>query len=278
MRDLIEGSPYARGLGVSLAAAGETSVRLHLPYREANSNPGGALHGGCAASLGLIGGQAVARLALGEQAGPFVTVSAHVSYLAAALGEDVVASAELARRGKELCFVQTTVETTEGKPVAHVTSVVRSRAGTASPALPEHPGDDGGSESGAMGAMIGTLPFIAARQLSVEQMSGGRARVAMPLGDANGAAPGTFHEGAVVALLDTTGGMAAWSDAGPGPAKASTAAIEVQILDVVQAERLVAYGRVAHRDHELYWVDVEVVEPTSRQLHARGTVIYRIVR
>ncbi len=129
IRSWVEESPYSRFLGIRLDHLDETSVRLVLPYRDENSNPGKALHGGCAASLGAIGGQAVARAALGPESGPWHTAQMQVSYLAAAIGEDVIAEAGLLRRGKELCFVSIGVKTQEGKQIASITTTVRGRLG-----------------------------------------------------------------------------------------------------------------------------------------------------
>src|SRR4051812_24185119 len=142
MRDWVENSDYGRALGVRLVEATDTGARLELPFQEANSNPGGALHGGCAASLGLIGGMVVAHAVLGDAMAPFHTPSCQVSYLAAAINEDVVATTELARRGKAMCFTETTVSTAEGKPIARIASVVRGRAGAPGPNLTAARGDD----------------------------------------------------------------------------------------------------------------------------------------
>ena len=125
VRAFVEASPYARALGVALDALGEDSARLHLPYRDANSNPGKALHGGCAASLAIVGAQALARASLGEGSGPWHTMGLQVNYLAAAIGEGVSAEARLLRRGKALCFVEVDVATEAGKPIAHATTAVR---------------------------------------------------------------------------------------------------------------------------------------------------------
>ena len=61
----VDDSPYSKFLGVELEQIDDSGARLSRPYQDANSNPGKALHGGCAASLGAIGGQAVARQAPG---------------------------------------------------------------------------------------------------------------------------------------------------------------------------------------------------------------------
>jgi uncharacterized protein (TIGR00369 family) len=127
-----------------------------------------------------------------------------------------------------------------------------------------------------MGPVVGALPFTGARRLQVEHMTGGRSRLTMPIGTANADLGGGFHEGAVLALLDTTGAMAAWAMTGPGPFKASTTAIEAEMLDTVSVRELVAYGRVVHRDGSVFWCEVEIADPAGL-LHARGTVLYRIV-
>jgi acyl-coenzyme A thioesterase PaaI-like protein len=124
------------------------------------------------------------------------------------------------------------------------------------------------------------MPFTRARQLSVEHMAGGTSRLTLPLIEANGGADGSIHEGAALALLDTTGAMAAWGVTGPGPFKASTAALQAQMLGRADQE-LVGFGRVVHRAGDLFWVDVDLAERGGGggggRLVGRGTVIYRIV-
>ncbi len=277
VRAWVEDGAYAAGLGVRLEEATAETVRLALPFRETNSNPGDALHGGCAASLGLIGGQAVAREALGEEMGPFHTAACHVSYLAAAIGEDVVADTRLMRRGKEMVFSETTVHTTEGKPISHVSSLVRGRSGAPVPTRVTATGDDGSSDPGEMGPFVAMMPFTAARELTVEHMVDSHSRIVMPLGAANGDLDGGFHEGAALALLDTTGAMASWAETGPGPFKASTASMQAQVVAPLDAEELVGYGTVTQRDGDLFWADVEIADAANQAVLARGLVVYRIV-
>jgi uncharacterized protein (TIGR00369 family) len=278
VRRWIAASPYAQALGVELVELTAEGARLRLPYSDANANPGRALHGGNAASLGAIGGLAVARAAQGEAAGPWHTCALQVSYLAAAIGEDVFAEARLLRKGKELCFAEVDVRTPDGKSIAHATSAVRGRFGAAEAALAKSAGDHGRSEPGAMGPGVGKLPFVAGRGIRVEHMTGGTSRLVMPWKAENADAGGGTHEGAVLALLDTTGAMAAWAETGPGRYKASTPAIQAQLLCRPPEQDLVAYGRVAQRDGELFWADVEVAthDPAAR-IVARGTVVYRIL-
>jgi len=273
----VEGSPYAKALGVRCAALSESGVTLELPYADVNSNPGKALHGGCAASLGIIASQAVTRAALGPDAAPFHTAGLQVNYLAAAIGEDVHATGTLLRRGKNMCFVEVDVATEEGKSIAHVTSMVRGRFGAAPVELYAAAGDDGAADPGPMGPHVGKMPFTQARGLVVEHMTNAYSRIVMPLKAENGDGDGGVHEGAVLALLDTTGAMASWAETGPGAFKASTPSMQAQILAPPPAQDLVAYGKVVQRDDDGFWSDVEVAGAADGRVVARGTVLYRIV-
>ena len=275
--DWIESSPYSAALGVRLVELDATGARLALPYADHNANPGKALHGGCAASLAAIGGQAVTRAALGPDSGPWHTCAIQVGYLSAAIGEDVHATARLLRRGKALCFVEVDVETDGGKPIAHATCTVRARGGQPEPERALVPPDHGESDPGRMGPHLPSIPFIGARGIRAEHMTGGTSRLVMPASEANGDAGGGTHEGAVLALLDTAGAMAAWAEAGHGPYKASTPSLQAQVTGVPPAGDLVAFGRCVQRDHEIFFSQVEVARASDRALVARGTVIYRIL-
>lgn len=277
IQDWIDKSPYALALGVLCDSIDEDKVSLVLPYAEQNANPGKALHGGCAASLAIIAGQAIARATLGQGAGPFHTAGLQVNYLAAAMGEEVTATGRLLRRGKNMCFVEIDIATREGKSIAHATSMLRARHGATPAELSLAVGDDGNADPGPMGPHISKLNFGKARALDIENMAGGRSRITMPIGTNNADAEGGMHEGAVVALLDTTGAMAAWAETGPGPFKASTPALQAQILAPPSAQDLVAYGRVVQRDVDGFWSDVEVAGREDGRVIARGTVLYRIV-
>jgi uncharacterized protein (TIGR00369 family) len=277
VRSWVEDSPYCRFLGVRLESLDETSARLRLPYRDGNSNPGKALHGGCAASLGAVGSQAVARAALGAGSGPWHTCGMQVSYLAAAIGEDVVADARLLRRGKELCFVGVSVEKQDGRPVASITATVRGRFGAEPAQLYTSRGDHGESDPGTLGPHLSAVPFIGNRGIEVEHMVGGTSRLVMPYREDNADLAGGVHEGAVLALFDTTGAMASWAETGPGRFKASTASMQVQQLAPAPKADLVGYGRCVQRDREFLWSDVEIASTTDARVTARGTVLYRIV-
>lgn len=278
VRDWVTMSPYALALGVRLTSLSEESASFLLPFNEVNANPGGALHGGVYASLSSIGGHTLARAALGEESGPWHTIGFQINYLAAAINEDVIGEARLLRRGKELCFVEVTTHTADGKPTGHATLAMRGRMGLPPAQMVKCPVDAGGDEVSPMGKMMGGVSFIASRGLKAEQMADSRARMVMPDIEANRDLNGGHHEGAVLALLDTCGAMAAWAETGPGPYKASTAAIQAQLHKPEPKGELVAYARVVNRDTEIFWSHVDVAEKLSGDLIAQGTVLYRIVR
>jgi hypothetical protein len=71
--------------------------------------------------------------------------------------------------------------------------------------------------------------------------------------------------------------MASWAETGPGRFKASTPAMQAQILAPGPEVDLVAYGRMRQRDSELLWSDAEIASAADGRVIARGTVVYRIV-
>lgn len=275
LREAIAAAPYAVALGLSVESIAAGSAILRLPYRDGNSNPGRVLHGGVAASLVASAGEAVARAALGATSGPWHTAAIQVAYLSAATGEEVIARGSLLRAGRELCFVDVSVETVAGKAVAHGLVVVRGRFDAADAELPRALPDEGAREPGPMGPHIARTPFMGRLGLRVEHMQGGHARLVLPFRDENASESGGVHEGAVLALLDTTGAMAGWAETGPGRFKASTPAIQARILAPPPRAELVAQGRLVHRDREHFVCDVEVAAGDA--VVALGTVTYRIV-
>jgi len=281
IRNWVEDSPYTRTLGARLESveAGDsgTRARIVLPFREANSNPGNALHGGCAATLAAVGGQCVARAAMGNDAGPWHTASIQVNYLAAAIGEAVVAEARLLRQGKDMCFVETEIRTEAGKAIAHATAMVRARHGAEPLEAERVEGDAGDTDPGPMGPHVSKMPYMGEREMEIEHMSDSHSRIVLPYTPANADLEHGVHEGAVLALLDSTGAMASWAETGPGPYKASTPSLQAQVLGPAPKQDLVAYGRVVQRDDAIFWADATVAGAQDGRAVARGTVIYRIV-
>jgi uncharacterized protein (TIGR00369 family) len=275
-RDWVEHSPYTEALGLALDRLDDDGARLVLPFREGNTNPGDVLHGGVAASLAATGAQTVARATLGPDAAPFHLAQTQVAYLAAARRETVVAEARLLRRGKALCFVEVDVATEDGKPIAHATATVRGGFGGPPPALARVEGDAGESDPGPLGPHVAKTPFMGRIGIDIQHMADARSRIVLPALAANADRDGGVHEGALLALLDTTGAMAAWATTGPGPYKASTPSLQARIFAPPPAGELRAYGRLVQREGEAFWTAVEVAGPDGACV-ARGDVLYRIV-
>jgi uncharacterized protein (TIGR00369 family) len=273
--------PYHAHLGMVADALDGQSVRLRIPFREANANPGGALHGGVYASAIDAAAALLARGPEPDHALDSRTLDLAVSYLAAAIGSDVVAEGRLLRRGKELAFVDVAVREVGGKDLAR--GLVTHRVAAPSPAdqsmsdVPRSALTPGEVPDAARAIESG--PFMAARRMKITLMHGGRAIVAMPSCDANADRHGAVHEGAVAALLDTAGAMASWSVTGVDLRyRASTPAIHLSFHAAVPpGEGVVAHARTLSRARESFLNAVTVYAADSGRAVASGSVTYRIV-
>jgi len=278
VKNWVEQSAFSKKLGVQARAITETGAELFLPFREGNSNPGGALHGGVYASMSIIGAHATARTALGSEIGPFHTVAFQINYLSAAINEGVTAKARVLRRGKELVFVEVTCTSDAGKDVSHATMMIRGRVGAEFNEGPTCQTAVSGDQPGEMGPAITQLvPFIHERGIVIEHMADGEARLLMPWIEDHGDADGGTHEGAALALLDTAGAMAGWAVTGPGAYKASTPSMQAQVRVAPPQQDLIAYAKVTYRDNEIFYSDVEVAGKDDKKVYAKGTIMYRIV-
>lgn len=295
--------PYHAHLGMVVDALDAHAVRLRIPFAETNANPGKALHGGVyasaidAAAALLASGPGVDASREGRPVEPHAsregrpvephashegrTLDLTVSYLAAAIGSDVVAEGRLLRRGKDLAFVEVAVRDVAGKELAR--GLVTHR--TAAPGPDERtldavpPSDLVPGEVPKLARAIQAAPFMAARGMDITLMHGGRALVAMPFRDANAGAHGALHEGAIAALLDTAGAMASWSVTGVDLRyKASTPAIHVSFhAPAPPGEGAVAHARTLSRTGESFSNAVTVYAAESGRAIATGSVTYRIV-
>jgi len=279
-----ESAPYNAGLGIRVEAITNDAVRLRVPYKDENSNPGQALHGGVAASTIDIAGALVARACFVEVADPDCgTLDLSVDYLAAAIGEDIVATATVLRRGKELVYSDVDVRTDAGKQIAKglVTHRIVERAAVAAQrqrSTPAEPAPDGSAEVPKNAAVFVSLPFISRMGMSVTHARDGEAFMRMPSAAHIADADGAVHEGALAALIDTSGAMASWSITGLNfRYKASTVGVHVSFHARAAGEDLVAHARTLRRNDEIFLNQVTVSGAQSRRVFAGGSVTYRIV-
>jgi len=274
----VEESAFSKKLGVQAKSISEEGAELFLPFREGNSNPGGALHGGVYASMSIISAHATARTALGSERAPFHTVGFQINYLSAAINEGVTAKATVLRRGKELAFVEVTCTSDAGKKVSHATMMIRGRNGAEVSEGAVCETAVAGDQPGEMGpAITQFVPFIHERGIVIEHMADGEARLLMPWIEDHGDADGGTHEGAALALLDTAGAMAGWAVTGPGAYKASTPSMQAQVRVAPPQQDLIAYAKVNYHDNEIFYSDVEVAGKDDQKVYAKGTIMYRIV-
>jgi uncharacterized protein (TIGR00369 family) len=272
---------YAEALGVHVDAVDGTGARLRVPFQDGNSNPGGALHGGVAASVIDMAASLVGRAGVEDRPGlEHAVVDLAVTYLAAAINEDVVAEGRLLRRGKELAFVEVDVRTGAGKAIAR--GLVTHRSGEAGGpdrqlGRDPEPSLEPGTLPGFARFFTGA-PFMARVGIEARAAEDGAALVALPWRAANADAGGALHGGAVAALIDTTGAMASWSLVPLDPRnKASTPALHVTHHAPARDEAVLAEAITLRRNDELFANEVTVRGADSGRLIATGTVLYRIV-
>ena len=122
----IPASPLVKHLGIELRTLEPDHAELLLPYTGAIATMADVVHGGAIASLIDTAGMAAAWADDVEpEALAGATVSLHVDYVAAARGEDLLATATVARRGRSLAFTDVRVTEPGGRLVAKGSLVYR---------------------------------------------------------------------------------------------------------------------------------------------------------
>jgi len=285
LRARYEQTPYHAALGVRVESIAPEAVRVRVPYKDDNSNPGRALHGGVSASTIVSAGALAAWTGLADTPDlETSTLDLSVNYLAAAIGEDIVASAEVLRRGKEIVYSEIDVRTDAGKRIALGLVTYRAFDRTANSAAAERqrtapaPPAPAAEEPVRGASAFVMAPFIARLGMQVEQASGGAAVLNMPFTPAHADPTGAMHEGALAALIDSTGALASWSITGLDMRfKASTVGIHVNYHTPARDEAVRAHARTLRRNNEIFLNQVTVSGCTSGLIVATGSVTYRIV-
>lgn len=291
LADRFERIPYHASLGIRVASIEPDRARIRVPYKDENSNPGRALHGGVSASTIDIAGALAAWTGLEDMPGlETSTLDLSVSYLAAAIGEDVVASAEVLRRGKEIVYSQVDVRTGAGKRIAAGLVTFRAFDRAANPAAADRQRTAPAPQTTVREKIkhangFVRSPFIARLGMTVDAAHGGEAVLSMPFlpaaaagGATNADAAGAVHEGALTALIDTGGALASWSLTGLDMRfKASTVAIHANFHAPAVGEAVVAHARTLRRNNEIFLNQVTLSGRDNGIVVATGSVTYRIV-
>lgn len=119
LAELIVGSPYGRLLGLELLDAEEDRVRIQLPYRPAIATVGDTVHGG--AISGLVDSAATASFWASAKVGPGsrgTTIGFAINFVSPARGTDLVATATVRRRGREISTGEVSVRDPRDREVA----------------------------------------------------------------------------------------------------------------------------------------------------------------
>ena len=126
VEQFIPRSPLVAHLGLRLDSIGTDEATLVLPFRPELATMDDVIHGGAIASLIDTAGMAAAWADDVEpEALAGATVSLTVDYVAAARGEDLLATATVARRGRSLAFTDVRVTEPGGRLVAKGSLVYR---------------------------------------------------------------------------------------------------------------------------------------------------------
>jgi uncharacterized protein (TIGR00369 family) len=122
----IPASPLVKHLGIRLRTLAPDHAELVLPYSDEIATMADIVHGGAIASLIDTAGMAAAWADDAEpEALAGSTVSLTVDYVAAARGQDLLATATVARRGRSLAFTDVRVTEPGGRLVAKGSLVYR---------------------------------------------------------------------------------------------------------------------------------------------------------
>ena len=116
---VIVGSPYGRLLGLSLESCEPDRVVVRLPYRTDVTTIGDTVHGGAIAGLVDTAATAAFWAKSGLGAGSRgTTIGFSINFVSAGRGQDLVATAKVRRRGREISTGEVSVCDGEGREVA----------------------------------------------------------------------------------------------------------------------------------------------------------------
>jgi uncharacterized protein (TIGR00369 family) len=271
-------APYVRFVGATLDAAAPGRVRLRLAARDDTTNRGGSLHGGVTASLLDVAGMAAARTLAGAHEGPASTIDLAVHYLAPAVREDVVAEGVVTRPGRGIVFVEASVTTAGGTPVARSVGAIRLGGAGGDDPPPSAPPCPIDATTPLVPRRSGSA-FTARLGVQTARIAPGQAVLVLPADPALADADGGVHEGALAALVDCAGGAAAWAVDGFDPrGRAATIGMHLCYDRTPAGEDVVVEAVTSWRAAGIFLNTVTLTARTSGRPIATGSVTYRIGR
>ena len=270
---------FASFLGVNIVEVAHEHAMLHVPYQVAHSNPDGVLNGGVTASLINLAGTLAAWTGIALDVEPSLgTVDFSIQYLSAAIAEDILASASVIRRGRDLFFLEGQVYTQDDKPIGKGLMIYRApdyagqpRRCLASPDLLCEP-----PLSSETHPLSRYGDFTQKLQITTVYEGPGRIRLAMPCTADVVDERGQLHEGAIASLLDIAGTAASWTLVTRQGSRGATIGMQLSYLQSTH-DAVIADAHVQQRSEELFFSTVQITTATTRQLVAMGNVSYRLL-
>jgi uncharacterized protein (TIGR00369 family) len=106
LREFFANSPFGRELALELVGIERDQAEVVMPFRPALATYGDVIHGGAIATLLDVAATAAAWSGAEDGVVRGATAALSVTYLRAARGADLRARARVARRGRNLCFME----------------------------------------------------------------------------------------------------------------------------------------------------------------------------
>ena len=124
--------------------------------------------------------------------------------------------------------------------------------------------------------MFSKVPFTSSLGIELVDWSDDGVTLRMPYSELVDNAGGTFHGGAVAALLDNAGAAAVWAghDYSKGT-NASTVSLTINYLGAGRGEDLIAKAHCVRRARDLNFAEIDVSSADGRPV-ASGVLVYRI--
>ncbi|WP_420637691.1 PaaI family thioesterase [Candidatus Poriferisocius sp.] len=124
--------------------------------------------------------------------------------------------------------------------------------------------------------MFTRVPFNTALNITLEEAAPDGVTLRMPFSETVDNSGGTYHGGAVAALMDNAGAAAVWAghDFSQGT-RASTVSMAINYVGAGRTSDLIARARCVRRAKELNFTEIQIESDDGRPV-ASGVLVYRI--
>ena len=239
------------------------------------------MNGGATASLLNMAATVAAWTGIDLDGEPHLNcVDMSIQYLSAAMEEDVLAEAQVLRRGRDLFFLDVALRSSDGRPVCQ--GLVMYRAPDYAGHAPRLQG-----QPELLTAPSSLIPsdspwliegYVEKLQIELQHSKPGRIRMWMPSTSQHVDERGMVHPGALASLADVAGTASAWTLVpNRDGARGSTVGMQLSYPHDT-TEPVVADALIQQRSEELFFSTVQVTAAHTGQLVAMGQVSYRLVQ